>query len=138
MSFMFSSSGRRIMPERPIGVRARMGIRALTPNSNSGSDPDWESGQLADAEGRAQGVQLFEQRNGHRDAVTQVCLVLGVALLAGQEDAVEALHALGAADVARQRIHAFQELSFFPKSLYVDGEDGLAGVGGGGVVGIEV
>jgi len=60
------------------------------------------------------------------------------ALLAGQEDALEALHALRAADVAREPVHPAFEPFQIVEGGNVDGEDRLAGVGGRGVVGVEV
>src|SRR6185295_798113 len=61
-----------------------------------------------------------------------------MALLARKEDALEALHALGAADVAGELVHSSFKLFYIIESGDIDGEDRLAGVGGRGVVGVEV
>src|SRR5450631_876131 len=83
-------------------------------------------------------TEILQQSRGQRDAVARVFATFGAALLSRQPDTIDVRHAAAAMQVVDQRIDTILERIRVAESCNVDGDNRLAGVGGAGVVVIEV
>src|SRR4051812_11654326 len=83
-------------------------------------------------------VQLVDELRCKRNAVAGVRDALGVALLAGQPDAVDVGKTRRVAQRADQRVDLALELRHVAESLDRDGDDRLPGVRRRGIVLVEI
>src|ERR1700704_184584 len=83
-------------------------------------------------------VQARAQGFRDRDADLGALLELRAALLPGKPDARHARHGLGPADLARELVDAALELVHVAERGDRDRDDGVTGVGGRHIVGVEV
>src|SRR5260221_13589725 len=94
---------------------------------------EWGDLQLA-----GEPVQTRAQRLRYRHAEPGALGELGAALFSGQQDALDAVHAPRAAQLARELVDPALELGDLAEAGDREGDEGGPGVGGRGVVGVEV